>query len=174
MGVIYCEWVQKRFRGKGLGSRLYAEFLAEMKRLGVGGIFVEAMVEEGMMHYQPYLDRGFEIIYERDPRRLLFLNLRQGRPKVLPMEPRIRPRKGTPVEIVIINGFMCPYEVSTHISLRDVAREFGERVVLKEVWLTPEILEDYGVARGVFINGRQKLMGAETEEAIRMAISEEL
>jgi hypothetical protein len=35
-------------------------------------------------------------------------------------------------------------------------------------------LERYGVADGIFINGRRKLTGATTEEAIRAAILEEL
>jgi hypothetical protein len=39
--------------------------------------------------------------------------------------------------------------------------------------LTPETLREYGVAKGIFINGRQKLAGGETEEQVRQAILEE-
>ena len=48
---------------------------------------------------------------------------------------------------------MCPYEVSTEVLLREVAREFGDQVILREVALTPETLREYGVAKGVFIHG---------------------
>jgi hypothetical protein len=54
-----------------------------------------------------------------------------------------------------------------------VAREFGDRVVVRQEPLTPETLERYGVAEGIFINGRQKLVGAVSEEAVRLAIVEE-
>jgi hypothetical protein len=46
--------------------------------------------------------------------------------------------------------------------------------MLREVTLTPETLPEYGIAKGILINGRQKLGGGETEEAVRQAISEEL
>ena len=82
--------------------------------------------------------------------------------------------KGAPVEIVVLNGYLCPFEVSTYLLLRQVAREFGSRVILREVLLTPETLRSYGASRGIFINGRQKLFGGEPEEAIRQAIQEEL
>ena len=48
-----------------------------------------------------------------------------------------------------------------------------ERVLIRQEALTPETLQRYGVAYGVFINGRPKLSGAATEEAIRQAIREE-
>jgi hypothetical protein len=35
-------------------------------------------------------------------------------------------------------------------------------------------LRDYGAARGIFINGRSLLTGAESEEAIRRIIIEEI
>ena len=86
----------------------------------------------------------------------------------------ITPRKKRPVEILILNGYMCPYEVSTMVKLRSILPEFADRVIVRDVWLTPETLREYGAAKGVFINGRQKLVGGETEAAIRQAIQEEL
>jgi hypothetical protein len=68
---------------------------------------------------------------------------------------------------------MCPYEVSSEMLLREVAQEFGDQVTLREVPLTSETLREYGVAKGIFINGRQKLTGGETEEQVRQAILEE-
>jgi hypothetical protein len=45
---------------------------------------------------------------------------------------------------------------------------------VREVWVTPEKVRQYGVSQGIFINGKQKLGGAETEEAVRKALREEL
>jgi hypothetical protein len=75
---------------------------------------------------------------------------------------------------LILNGYLCPHEASTLVLVRAVAQEFGEKVRLQEVWLTPETLREYGAAKGVFINGVQKLTGAETEASIRQAIAEEI
>jgi hypothetical protein len=86
----------------------------------------------------------------------------------------LQPRQGAPVEIVLLNGYLCPFEVSTHLLMRQVAQEFGSQVLLREVTLTRESLQEYGAAYGVFINGRQKLFGGESEAAIRQAIREEL
>jgi hypothetical protein len=68
---------------------------------------------------------------------------------------------------------MCPYEVSTLLLLRSVVQEYAEDVILRDVWLTPETLQQYGVAKGIFINGQQKLSGGESEGAIRQAIVDE-
>jgi hypothetical protein len=77
------------------------------------------------------------------------------------------------VEILILAGYLCPFETAGQMLLLDVAREFGERVVIRQEALTPETLQRYGVSYGVFINGRPKLSGATSEEAIRQAILEE-
>ena len=69
---------------------------------------------------------------------------------------------------------MCPYEASTLLLLQEVSREFGDQVVLHQVPLTPESLREYGVARGIFINGHPRLGGAETEESIRQVLREAL
>jgi hypothetical protein len=173
VGVLYCEWVQQRYQERGLGKRLFGAFLEAMQQSGAKGILVECTDVEGQMHFQHYLARGFEIAYESGRRKLLYLPLTQPEVSIHPLAPRIRPRRGTPVEILIVSGYMCPYEVSSELLVREVAREFGDRVTLREAQLTPEILRDYGVAKGIFINGRQKLAGGETEEQVRQAIMEE-
>lgn len=172
--VLYCEWIQTRYHGLGLGKRLSQTFLSEMRNAGMKGILVEGTDLEGQMHYQHYLGRGFCIVSEKQHRKLLYLPLNQPRVDITPLDRHLQPHQGTPVEIVIINGYLCPYEVSSQLVLRQVAMEFTDRVVLKEISLTPETLYDYGDSRGIFINGKQKLLGGEPEEAIRQAIREEL
>jgi GNAT superfamily N-acetyltransferase len=172
--VLYCEWVQRRFQGQGLGKHLYDAFLVEMKVQGVPGVLVEATDSEGQMHYSHYLSRGFQPVLDRGQRRLLYLPLTEASVEVQALQPRLRPRSGVPVEIVVLFGYLCPYDVSTYLSIRDIAREFGDQVVLREVWLTPETVQEYGETRGIFINGRQKLSGGEPEGAIRQAVAEEI
>lgn len=172
--VLYCDWVQTRYQGKGLGRRLFGTFLSAMQSEGVRGVLVEATDMKGQMHYEHYMKRGFKEIYAHHHSRLLYLPIMDEQVEIKPIIGKIRQRSGLPVEIQIINGYMCPYEISTQIALRQIAHEFAGQVVLKDTWLTPETLQEFGVAKGVFINGRQKLLGAETEEAIRQAIMEEM
>ncbi len=173
VAVLYCEWVQRRHQGQGLGRQLFAAFEAAMRDQGSKGILVEATTREDQMHYRHYLARGFTVVHEAGDRRLLYLPLGQPQVSVRPFEPRLQPRRGLPVEILILAGYLCPFETATQMLLLDVAREFGERVVVRHEVLSPETLQRYGVAYGVFINGHPKLSGATTEEAIRQAIIEE-
>jgi GNAT superfamily N-acetyltransferase len=173
VAVLYCEWVQRRRQGQGLGRQLFAAFEGEMRAQGSKGILVEATEREDQMHYRHYLARGFAVVHERGDRKLLYLPLSQPQVRVRPLAPSIRPRRGAPVEILILAGYLCPFETAGQLLLLDVAAEFGERVVIRQEALTPETLQRYGVAYGVFINGRPKLSGAATEEAIRQAIREE-
>jgi ribosomal protein S18 acetylase RimI-like enzyme len=174
VAVMYCEWVQKRYQRRGLGRLLFGEFETDMQAQGFKGILVEATDQEEQMHFRHYLSRGFEIIHEIGHRKLLYMPLNQVRVDARPLEPRIKPRRGVPVEILILTGYLCPFETSTQVLLMDVAQEFGDRVQVRQEPLTKETLQRYGVADGIFINGRQKLTGGVTEEAIRAAIIEEL
>jgi len=174
VSVIYCEWIHRSHQKQGLGRQLFSVFEADMRSQGHKGILVEATDQEDLMHQRHYLARGFTLIHEAGHRKLLYLPLRQSQILVRPMAPRIRPRRGTPVEILVLTGYLCPFEAATQMLLLEVAREFGSRVTLRQEPLSPESLQRYGVADGIFINGRQKLSGGVTEEAIRQAIIEEL
>jgi GNAT superfamily N-acetyltransferase len=173
VAVLYCEWVQRRGQGQGLGRQLFATFAADARAQGSKGILVEGTNRDDQMHYRHYLARGFSVIHERGDRKLLYLPLSQSQVNVRPLESHLRPRRGLPVEILILAGYLCPFETAGQMLLLDVAREFGERVVIRQEALTPETLQRYGVSYGVFINGRPKLSGATSEEAIRQAILEE-
>ena len=173
VAVMYCEWVQRRYQKQGLGRQLFSAFEADMRAAGCKGILVEGTDQEQQMHYRHYVTRGFEILHEAGRRKLLYLPLHQPQVQVQPFEFRVQPRQGAPVEILILTGYLCPFEVSTQMLLLDVAQEFGDQVVVRQEPLSPESLERYGVAEGIFINGRPKLAGGVTEAAIRQAIIEE-
>lgn len=172
--VIYCDWIQKSYQGQGLSQRLFAAFKADLEQQGCKGILVEATDQESQMHFRHYLTRGFDIIHETDHVRLLYLPLAQAEIQVRPLEPRLPQARGKPVQITILHGYMCPFEVSTQVLLAKVAEEFGDQVRLQERWLTRKTLRAFGAANGIFVNGRQALVGAVSEEAIRQVIVEEL
>ena len=172
--VLYCEWVQRRYQGQGIGRKLFDAFVSEARAQNVKGILVEATDLEGQMNTRHYGTRGFSVVQEQGHRKLMYLALSQPSITARPLQPSLTPRRRVPVEVLILSSYLCPLDVSTQMLMLDVAREFGDQVVLKQEQLTPESLKRYGVANGIFINGRQKLTGATTEEAIRQAIVEEL
>lgn len=174
VGVLYCEWVQRRFQKKGLGSLLFETFLNHQKNQNVKGILVETTDFQGQMHFSHYESRGFRMIDETGHHKLMYLPLTCEHIQFQRRQVQIPPRRKVPVEIFIFRGFLCPYEVSTQLLVREVAQEFGEQVILQEIWLTAETLAFYGIASGVLINGQHKLFGGESERAVRQAIMEEL
>jgi Acetyltransferase (GNAT) family len=174
VAVLYCEWVQRRHQNKGFGRQLFSAFVGDMRAQACKGVLVECSDQDAQMHCSHYLSRGFNIVHEAGHRRLLYLPLSQSGVAFQPLQPTLRPRSGIPVEILILSGYLCPYEAATQLLLLDVAREFGDRVIVRQEPLSPETLRRYGVAYGIFVNGRPKLAGAATEEAIRQAIVEEL
>ena len=172
--VLYCEWVQRRFQNQGLGKRLFDNFVDDQIRTGSKGIVVETNDQSGQMHSQIYLRRGFKVLHEKGDVELLYLPLTQAEIEYHSHSPKQPPRHQIPIEIVIINGFMCPAEIATQLLLLGVAQEFKKQVKLRQVWLSPEILHKYGSIRGILINGKQKLGSGETEESIRAAILDEI
>lgn len=174
VAVMYCEWVQLRYQKQGLGHLIFDTFLEDMKQWGAKGILVEATDIDGQMHMDHYLSREFSVVLENGHQKLMYRPIAQAEIQVEPLLPQIRPRSGLPVEILVLSGYLCPYEVATLILLPGVAREFGNQVTLRQESLTPDTLHDYGAARGIFVNGRQLLTGAESEEAIRRVILEEI
>jgi len=172
--VLYCEWVQRQHQGQGVAHRLFDTFVSDLWQRNCKGVLVEATDLEGQMDYHHYLGRGFRLVHEFGHRKLLHLPMTQPTLSAQPLPPKIKPRHGAPVEVLIVAGYLCPLDVSTHIALQQVVQEFGAQVILRQEPLTPETLERYGVGGGIFINGKPKLSGAETEQAIRQAILEEL
>jgi GNAT superfamily N-acetyltransferase len=174
VAVIYCEWTQGRYQRQGVAQRLFDTLVADLRGQDCKGILVECTDAEGQAPSRHYLSRGFKVVHESGQRKLLYFGLSQPSAKIRPLAPTIVPHRSVPVEILVLSGYLCPVDVSTQILLLDVARELGDRVVVRQECLTPETLRRYGVANGIFINGRQKLVGAASEDAIRQAIAEEM
>jgi N-acetylglutamate synthase-like GNAT family acetyltransferase len=174
VGVIYCEWVQRRHQGKGYSRRLFSALLNELKQQNAKGVMVEATTLQGQMHMSHFLARGFRVILEQGDQRVMYLPLRQEQVLITQMMENVPAMEDDKVQILIIHGYLCPFDTSTHELMREVVQEFADKVHLLEVYLTPETLHQYGVAKGIFINGKRKLGGGETELAVRQAILEAL
>jgi hypothetical protein len=170
--VLYCEWIRPRFQGAGLGRRQFATFLDGARASDAKGVLVECRAPDPADAAALYRRRGFKTVLKEEDADVLYLPITQSEIRVTAEHPRLRLRHGRPVQIEILSGYRCPVDVATQLQLRQVAQEFGDQVILRDVSLGPATLAEFGSVAGVFINGRRALLGGETEEAIRQAIQE--
>ena len=174
VAYIYCEWVQHHYQGKGGMRLLFQEFVKFLRAQNYKGILVDGTEFEGYMHYQHFTKRGFQVLRESDEGKLLYYPLNQPSVMVKPIAARIARESEAQVEVLVIGSRFCPVGASALLAVRKVAQEFGERVVIKEVPASKEAIAQYGVADGIFINGKVKFFGPVNESEIRKAIEEEL
>ncbi|MBC7248998.1 MAG: GNAT family N-acetyltransferase [Anaerolineae bacterium] len=169
---IYCEWVQRRYRGRGYMREMFAAFVEFLRREGYKGILVHGTGIEGYMHYSHFAKRGFRVMQEVGGRRLMYLPLRQETICVEPIAARVPKRRGVPVEVLVIGSRFCPVGASAVLAVRRIAQELGSQVMVREVAAGREALEQYGVAHGIFVNGEARFFGPVTEEEVREVLEE--
>ena len=174
MAYIYCDWVQQHHREKGGMHLLFREFVEFLHSQGYKGILVDGTKIEGYMHYQHFLKRGFQVIRESNGSKLLYYPLSQASVVVKPITTRIADNVSAKVEVLVIGSHFCPVGASVVLAVRKVAQEFGKRVMVKEVPASREVIAQYGVADGIFINGKANFFGPVKESQVRKAIEEEL
>ena len=174
VAILYCEWIQRRHQGQGYIRQLFDALTEHLSRGGYKGILVEASGGEEGMPYGHLLRAGFRPMQGVGAKRLMYFPLAQQSVAVEPLEMRIVARDRYPVEVLAFSGGFCPCETATSMAALDVAREFGDRVVLTEVSITADNVRAYGAAGGVYVNGRPIPDDGVPEEAIRQAIREAL
>lgn len=174
VAYIYCEWVQRRHRGKGGMHLLFQEFIAFLNSQGYKGVAVDGTEIEGYMHYQHFLKRGFQVFRQSDGAKLLYYPLSQATVGIKSITAHVVKEGKAEVEILVIGSHFCPVGASAVLAIRKVAQEFGERVSVKEIPASREVLAQYGVADGIFINGKAKFFGPVAESQVRQVIGEEL
>ncbi len=174
VAVIYCEWVQRPHQGRGGMRMLFDAFVEYLRSEGYKGILVDGTEIEGYMHHRHFAKRGFRVIREEGPGKLMYLPLGQETVRVEPLTPRIAREGAAPAEVLIIGSHFCPVGASAVLALRRVAGELGGKVALKEVPASMETLARYGVADGIFVNGEPRFFGPVTEEQVRRVLHQVL
>jgi hypothetical protein len=173
VAYVYCEWVQQIHRGEGGMHMLFEEFVDYLHLGGFKGILVDATTIEGYMHQRHFLNRGFKILQEIGDGKLLYYPINQDSIWVKPLQPNVT-REGTaPVDILVIGSHFCPVAASAVLSLRKVAAELDGLVHLREVDADRSIIEHYGVADGIYINGKPAFFGPVNEATVRETIRKE-
>ncbi len=174
VAFLYCEWVQRQHRGLGYMRWLFDAFVDFLRTGGYKGVLVEGTEFVEYMHSRHFAKRGFRTIRETEGGQLMYLPLSQDTVQVQPLAPRIPSEGVAPVEILVIGSLFCPVGASAVLYVRRVAAEFGDQVTVKEVPAGTEALARYGVANGIFLNGKARFFGPVSEDRVRMAIQDEL
>jgi len=175
--MIPCLFVRERFSGRGVGRALVEAVEAAARRTGTNGVAVVAyrdLAEAAWFMPAPFFDElGFEEIERRGHEALLwrpFLpNL--AAPRLLRPDWSFQPVSGKVVVDLFWNEF-CPTSSIEARRVREVAREFGDNVIIREYQAEDRsILLCHQTPRAVYINGREIGWGYEApREGIRNAI----
>jgi GNAT superfamily N-acetyltransferase len=135
---LFCPWVARELRGRGLGARLFAALEAAARSAGVDGLLTFATTDERFLHEGGLAHHGFVEVARRGELRLMERTLTdvpsRARLVELPAPP---PRPGA-LPVLVRHGYNCPLLLRTRRDLGATARAAGERVALDEADAGPD------------------------------------
>lgn len=174
VAFIYCDWIQHHHRGKGYMKALFEAFLDHLANNDFKGILVDGTDIEEYMHASHFAKRGFQVMRETNGGKLMYYPLAKDKVLVEHLSSQVKREEKTPVEVLVIGSLACPVGSAALLYIRKLAHELGNQVNLVEVKADNEAKKCYGMADGIFINGKIKFFGPVSEDEVREAIIEEI
>lgn len=186
--VILCQYVVTKVKGKGIGHALLQAAEEETKKEGKKALVVCAYYYEDFW-FMPalfYEKHGYKPVTRQkvtregeknflDEEAILWKVFDESaEPPCFPIpDYQYQPIEGKVVVELFSDTFCKPIEAQR---VRDVVKEFGEKVILKEYSIDMrEIFEKYQISRAIFINGQEIGWGYNApREGIREAIQDAL
>ncbi len=172
---INCIWVLSRYSKAGIGKGLMQHFLKEAKN--VGGATVLAYEDDKWFDYFDYMPAsffrrfGFEEVSRDGTRVLLHLDLGAHKlPMLVSPKKRVTGEKGKIVMDVFCNS-QCPW---CGLMLDTVKRNLREssNVTLNVVNTDKrDVIERFGISRGIFINGEPVIKRMSSWKEIKSALN---
>jgi ribosomal protein S18 acetylase RimI-like enzyme len=167
---VFCPWLERAARGRGLGRRLWAA-VEEAARAegpgGVDGLLTVATSIEVFLHHAGYEHFGFVEVDRRGDSRLLERRLTE-----LPSEARFvdppAPCTGGQLPVVVRHAYNCPLLLHVRRGAARAARAFEPRVAVDEADATAQ------EPAGLSIAGRPVAHGPVPPEAIAEGLADEL
>jgi len=172
IAYIYCTEMLHDYMHKGYGKMLFDHVKEDLKKQGFKGILVDATDLKEYMYYAHFLKQGFKVIKEHEPFKLMYFPLTKESIKVKPIDLSYKPSRDK-VEVTLFNNFFCPVGAHMYHLIKKVAKTFGDKVKIVELDATPETVRRYGTTDPL-INGKIKIFGPASEEAVKKAIQEEI
>jgi GNAT superfamily N-acetyltransferase len=169
---VDCMFVEPKHRWHGAGEALLTACEEKARaQAGLHGLAVVAYPDSLYMPAGFFAEQGFVTVAEDNGAWLMLKAWQDVTP------PKFMPRQYVPVTRadkttvdVFWNG-QCPFWVKSHECLLHVARELGDQVVVRDINTDDRaVMEQYGIATGVFIDGQCAFMYPPTETEIRRAL----
>jgi len=185
---VPCLYVLKKAQGNSIGRALFNAAENEARRQGKRGLVTVAYHHDFWFMPASFFEKmGFKKVDSRDARlldenhfptkvALMWKTFSKcEKPRFAERKYRFKPVKGKVVIDLFSNAF-CSTSTIEAQRVRDVAGEFEGRVVLNEHWGEDRsVLESFGLARGIFINGKEAGWGYEAPKSgLRKAIKNAL
>jgi len=169
---IYCTEILRDYMHKGYGKMMLDYAKDDLKRQEFKGILVDATNFKEFMHHEHFLKQGFKVIKEHGPFKLMYFPLTKQSISVKPLELNYQPSSDK-VEVTLFKFFFCPVGAHMYHLIKKAAEGFGDKVKIIEIPATLETIRKYGTTDPL-INGKIKIFGPASEDAVKKAIQEEL
>jgi len=176
--VIPCLFVLNKNNGLGIGKTLIAEAEKEAKRQGRKGVVTIAYYHDFWFMPAKFFEGcGYKNINRRKTEVLFWkvFDTTASVPKFLEPKYSYEPVEGK-VVIDLFHNTFCQTSNMESQRVREVACEFGDRVILNEYCADDmNTLHKYQIPRSIFVNGKEIWWGYEApKEGIREAIQKAL
>jgi len=172
VAFIYCTEMLRDCMHKGYGKMMFDHVKDDLKKQGFKGILVDATEFKEYMHYEHFLKKGFKVIKEHAPFKLMYFPLTKESVNVKLLELNYEPSRDK-VEVTLFKNFFCPVGAYMQHLIKRTAQGFGNKVKIVEIEATLETVRRYG-ATDPLINGKVKILGPAREEDVKKAIQEEI
>ena len=171
--VIHC--IDVREEKQRIGSTLLKACLEDSRAKGKKGIAVIATIWEHMpgSFFERY---GFINVTEHGSINIYFKSfVKSEEPRWLKMSYKPLLISGK-LMVDIFHNDLCPAEYGRAETVRAIAREFRNKVILKDYDTnTREEIEKFGIANGIYLNGKLSFWGRPPgENEVRATFKEEL
>ncbi len=168
---VDCLFVEPKNRWHGVGAELL-KACEEKAREHSHGLATIAYPDSLFMPAGFFIEHGFVSVAATDCAWLMMKAWAEvPTPEFMPCRytPQI-PQAGKTLVDVFWNG-QCPFWVKARDCLTHVAKEMGDRVVVRDINTDERsVMEQLGVGNGVFINGKCAFLYPPTEKEIRRAL----
>ena len=176
--VFPCLVSQSKFSKKGIGKALLKAAEEEGKSQDRNGIAtIGYFWDFWFMPADYFVNLGFKVAEKRDEEAILWkqFDLNVEPPKFREENYSFKPIKGKIVIDLFWDRFCLTSDVEAQ-RVREITSEFGNKVILnKYSAVDQKILQQYGISRRIYVNGKRIEVGPEIEKSkLRAAIKNAL
>lgn len=165
--VVLCIWVHGHkqgrgdFRRRGMGKALLRAAEEDCQALGADGLAAWGLVLPFWMKASWFKRQGYKVVDKYNIMRMVWKPFNENAKPPEFIRRRKKPGKGEgKVNITLFKNGWCPAMNLAYERTLRAAREFGEKVRVTEYdTLNKEIYEEWGIADGIFIDGREVRTG---------------